>query len=454
MSIWSYNPERLRILQISTCDQGGGAEGVASSLWRQYAKMGHQSWLAVGRASSPNLEPGIFPIDHDSYRSRWTRALLRFQKPPDYSAKTMQARLQSLLRLASDPRRVLLRRSGREDFDFPGTQHLLSSLPETPDILHCHNLHGDYFDLRALPALSRLRPLVLTLHDAWLLSGHCAHSFGCERWQSGIGCGHCPNLGTYPAVRHDATAYNWQRKKEIYAASRLYLAPVSKWLLDKVSRSMLQSVKQRVIYNGTQTDLFSPGSRAEARRLLNLPEDALIVLLIAHNEYKDYNTMRAAMEGLNAPGQQPLVFVCLGLSSPDQPLGQGCLRQPGREQNPARMVAYYRAADVFIHAAHEESFGKTITEALACAIPVVATAVGGIPEQVRHGETGFLTPGGDAAAMRDAVSALLRDPALRQRMGSAGREDVVRRFSLEQQTHEFLNWYGEILQDWDRSHVK
>src|SRR5262245_59012697 len=116
------------------------------------------------------------------------------------------------------PHRWLQIRCGYEDFNFPASWHLLDLPPERPDILHCHNLHGSYFDLRALPWLSQQVPVVLTLHDAWLLSGHCAHSFDCQRWQTG--CGQCPDLAIPPAIRRDATAYNWRRKRDVYTKSR------------------------------------------------------------------------------------------------------------------------------------------------------------------------------------------------------------------------------------------
>src|SRR3990172_6801419 len=95
----------------------------------------------------------------------------------------------------ADRARWAARLRGREDFNFPGTAALLELPGRTPDALHLHNLHGGYFDLRALPALTARVPAVLSLHDAWLLSGHCAHSFDCGRWETG--CGECPALWIY-----------------------------------------------------------------------------------------------------------------------------------------------------------------------------------------------------------------------------------------------------------------
>ena len=80
----------------------------------------------------------------------------------------------------------------------------------------------------------------------------------------------------------------------------------------------------------------------------------------------------------------------------------------------------HRAA-VFVMPSEVESFGLAALEAMACGIPVVATRVGGVPEVVEHGTSGFLRPVGDVAAMADDVVALLSDPSLHARMSSAAR---------------------------------
>lgn len=436
----------LRILQVNTLDFGGGAEGSAWNLFQVYRDRGHRSWLAVGYKRS--ADPDVFEIPNDRYRSRWARAWLALGAPvkPLLGKIRGVGRLESLLRAIGEPRRWLERQRGREDFDYPGTFHLLNLTPEPPDIIHCHNLHGGYFDLRALPWLSRQRPVILNLRDAWLLSGHCAHSFDCERWKAG--CDHCPYIDTYPAIPRDATAYNWQRKREIYANIRLYITTISQWLMDKVQASVLRGVQYRVIPNAIDLTVFRPGNQAEARRALDLPDRAKIVLLISHNPFKDYETMEAALSQLDIDGDTDLTFICLGKNGADKVVGQGRMLYHGFERDLERMAMYYRASDVFIHAAKDEAFGKTVVEALACGVPVVATAVGGIPEQIEHGKTGFLVPARDSSAIAAAIKCLLTDSHLRSSMGQAGTLEASRRFGLERQVNAFLDWYQEILEDW------
>ena len=107
------------------------------------------------------------------------------------------------------------------------------------------------------------------------------------------------------------------------------------------------------------------------------------------------------------------------------------------------MALCYRAADVFIHTANAEAFGKTVTEAMACGTPVVASAVGGICEQVIHAETGFL--GKDAEELAAHAACVLQAST---ETTAAMKENAARRgafFSLKRQVTAFLDWYHEIL---------
>jgi glycosyltransferase involved in cell wall biosynthesis len=437
-------PDRaLRILQVSTADIGGGAEKVAWNLFTRYRARGHDSWLAVGRKRSD--DPHVVVVPNRESRSPWYRLLTR-------AASRLQPGHRQLGRLAgalADPVGRLNHLRGLEEFRYPGTSRLLKLPGTRPDVVHAHNLHGGYFDLRMLSRITRELPVVLTLHDAWLLSGHCAHSFNCERWRTG--CGFCPDLTIYPAIHRDATASNWRRKRAIYARSRLHVATPSHWLLRKVEASMLAPAvaEARVLPNGVDLSVFHPADQLTARAALGLPLQAEIVLAagveLRNNPWKDFETLRVAVAGLAAERQgRNVLLVALGDEAPSERLGEAEIRFIPFQSRPETVARYYQAADVYVHATRADTFPNGVLEALACGVPVVASAVGGIPEQLDEGRTGFLVPPGDASALTMRVAQVLGQPYLRRQMSSLAVATARRRFDLERQVDAYLEWYQEL----------
>lgn len=447
----------MHILQVNTADIGGGAESVAWQLFQGYRRSGHSSWLAVGCKQSHDAN--VLPIPQDEFRHSWAKTWLEIAKQlePLVGRVRGAGRIQKLCgRGIGQPDRWFDRVRGIEDFSFPGTWHLTNLPPAAPDILQCHNLHGawlsegGYFDLTVLPWLSARFPMVVTMHDAWLLSGHCAHSFDCERWKTG--CGSCPDLTIYPSIRRDATAYNWTRKQSIFAKSRVYISAPSQWLMHKVQQSMLAPaiVESRVIPNGVNLAVFHPEDKTTVRVALGIPHNRKIVLFAAHgvrgNVWKDYSTMRAAIEevGRRLQGEEVL-FVALGEEGHAEQVGPAQIRFIPFTRAPGDVARYYQAADVYLHAARADTFPNTILEALACGLPVVATAVGGIPEQVHDGRTGFLVPSGDVGAMATSIVHLLSNDDLRRRFGQEAAQVAQTRFDLQEQVSAYLTWFGEIV---------
>jgi glycosyltransferase involved in cell wall biosynthesis len=466
----SFTAERrLSILQISTNDIGGGAEKVAWNLFRGYRERGYLSWLAVGTKRGD--DPDVLQIPRVT-SGPWSRYWYHMQRrlDPFQGRSKFFSRAQTALRMLANPRRELQSRFGLEDFEFPGACKILRLPPQQPDIVHCHNLHGGYFDPRIIPPLSRRVPIVMTLHDAWLLSGHCAHSFGCERWRSG--CGQCPDLSIYPAIGRDATAWNWRRKKRIYAKSRLYIATPCRWLMQKVDDSMLsQAIQQaRVIPYGTDLNVFKRGSKVESRILLDLPLEADILIFTANgirnNIFKDYRAMRSAIAQLaERRPQRQLIFVALGEDAPAKRIGAAEIRFVPYQKDPAVVARYYQAADLYIHSARADTFPNTVLEALACGTPVVATAVGGIPEQVKSlrwldgrsvaaelntyevdEATGMLVAPGDPEMMALSIERILDNDTLRRRLGENAAKDAEARFDLKREINDYLLWYNALLE--------
>jgi glycosyltransferase involved in cell wall biosynthesis len=96
-----------------------------------------------------------------------------------------------------------------------------------------------------------------------------------------------------------------------------------------------------------------------------------------------------------------------------------------------RVLQGIRAANIFVLASHEEALGVALMEAMSCEMPVISTNVGGIPELIEHGTTGYLVEPGSPKALADAVTAVMRDPNLQLRIAKAARARIVRDFNSQ-----------------------
>jgi len=215
--------------------------------------------------------------------------------------------------------------------------------------------------------------------------------------------------------------------------------------------------------------VFHPADKPAVRAGLGLPQDAHVLLFTASsirgNVWKDYATLQGAVARVaDRLKGQPILFIALGEDAPPERIGSAEIRFIPYQESSEAVARYYQAADLYIHAARADTFPNTVLEALACGAPVVATAVGGIPEQVKgvhgsrftvHGSalnthgtgeaTGVLVPPGDADAMAEAIVALLADEPLRKSLAANAAQDARQRFSLERQADEYLAWYEQLV---------
>ncbi|RIK34041.1 MAG: hypothetical protein DCC57_24610, partial [Chloroflexi bacterium] len=111
----------------------------------------------------------------------------------------------------------------------------------------------------------------------------------------------------------------------------------------------------------------------------------------------------------------------------------------------AAKLAYYARAGLLVSASTMEGFGLAVGEAMACGVPVVASAAGSLPELVEDGISGLLVPPGDIDALAAAMLRVLQEPALAQRLAAAGPPRIDRFFRWERTTQQTLACYQEVL---------
>jgi glycosyltransferase involved in cell wall biosynthesis len=433
----------MNILQVNTYDVGGGAEKIAMDLQRFYMSLGLDSKLMVGQTKT-NLS-SVYEIPPTRWFQFWNdvdKMLVKSHLKGSY-------RLHNLVKQIKAPHYKHARKLGEENYHYPESRRLVTKLSDGVDVIHMHNLHTEYFDLRILPSVSKKKPTLITMHDEYLFTGHCASTLGCERWR--IGCGECPHLDIYPAVNTDNTRYNWSRKRKIFSKSQLTLVTPSIWLAHRARESLLSPLPVKVIPNGIDLNIFKPSSQAIACTELGLDQDAFIILYTAaggrNNPFKDYDMMDRVIARLQKQTfNKPVILMALGGGQSRKAVinGVSMIEKPF-ENNPKHVAKHYQACDLYIHTAKADNAPLVILEAMACGKPIVATNAGGIPELVREGETGHTVPIGDDQAMTEKIINLINDPDRLRQFGENAARIAKENYGLDRMVNNYLVLYQELI---------
>lgn len=317
------------------------------------------------------------------------------------------------------------------------------------NILHLHNLHGGYFNPWSLPFLSAIKPTVWTLHDMQGLTGHCAYSLDCERWQSMRGCRSCPSLSSYPPLWRDTTRQLWQDKRTIYEHSSLYLVTPSIWLQRLVEKSILKNQPVICIPNGVDTTIYYPQDKKEARRLLGLSQDALLVGGCADggmaNPWKGGQYVLKAVLELKKTFPN-LHFLNIGVkSTPEELQNADWVQHIPYVHDPAQLARLYAALDLLLYPSLADSQSLVCVECLCSGTPIVGFATGGVPEVVRDGLDGLLVPTREGTALIKAATTLLQDAGLRKKIGKEAAASAAQRFNLALFAQRYEKAYEEAL---------
>ncbi len=296
---------------------------------------------------------------------------------------------------------------------------------------------------RFFPTLRAAQPLVWTLHDMAPMTGGCHYAMECRRFEDQ--CGTCPLLGS--SATGDLTLRIHRRKAAALGRLRpettRIVAP-SRWLAGEARKSsLLGRFDVDVIPNGLDVEIFRPRDRGVAREVLGLPRDGKIVLFVADSVTgyrKGFDLLEEALRGL--VGELDVTLAALGGSGRMALEGAVPL---GRIDNEHVLSHVYSAADLFVLPTRADNLPNVLVEAMACGLPCVSFDVGGVPDVVRHEETGLLAPAEDVGGLRDAIARLLRDDALRHRLGARGRDVATREFAGRHVAERYKAVYEDLV---------
>jgi starch synthase len=315
---------------------------------------------------------------------------------------------------------------------------------ESPDIVHCHTWYSHFAGCLARP-LTGAR-LVLTTHS---LEPH-------RPWKE-------EQLGS----AYHATTWI---EKTAYQNADGVIAVSEAMKVDVQQLYCVPAERVRVIHNGIDPDEYTMTPSPETLRRMGIDPNLPIVLFVGRiTRQKGILHLVRALRELEAGVQ---VVLCAGAPDTDEiGVEMAELVEQARRESAARVIwipemlpreeviMLYTHADLFVCPSVYEPFGIINLEAMACETPVVASAVGGIPEIVVPGETGLLVEfeqaGGGSAEPRDpaafssalaaAINELMDAPERRAAMGAAARRRVLEHFSWRRIAEETLAFYRELL---------
>lgn len=399
----------MKILQINiTCGRGSTGK-LAQSLYEASVLEGHEARFAYS-AYTPTLKEA-FPIE-----TKWQNYL----------------------------RRGLNRYLGRKQkHSIPGTKRLIRYIKrEKPDLIHLHNVQQNSVNYHLLFKFLKESgiPVVYTLHDCFAFTGGCFHftEIGCNGYQTG--CESCP----IPKELDDMTcsaAKGYESKRKLMGGNdNVYPVCVSNWLRDCAAASYMGQMKHPpiTIYNGINTDLFSP-KEGNARAAFGIPEDAFVILSVASfwTEGKGLSMLLELSEKL-----PPKTVLVLGGQDLEQ------VKKPNvicfnRTESQEQLASLYSTADVFINASMEETFGLTTAEAMACGTPAIVFDSTACPEIVDE-HTGIVAEH-TADGLLGAVLQIM------EKGKEAYRDACVKRvkehFDETRMVNEYLALYRRILNE-------
>ena len=429
---------------INYTASGGGAGRICSLLHQAF----NGSFLY--NKFEQDLDKGIVRIDNFRFRNQFHKTIkhlldLSLSKRWPYIPRVFSF----ILNYLSEPLRRINIQLGKEDFSFPGTSCPSKFLIKEPTLVHLHNPFPDYFDLRSLKVLSEKYPLLITAHDCWLMTGHCAHPIGCHRFK--IGCGHCPDLSIPPSILRDHTRQNLDTKIRIYNSSKMYLATPCNWLKEKFLESKVGTFFEeiRVIPNGIQTDHFFPiTNKEELRKKYDLSTNALIFCFVGNrvtdNPWKNFQLMLNSLKIFAQNHSRKVIFLCVGEERETISFPNLDCRFIKSTNEIKELNEIYNCADYYFHLAKADTFPNTILEAQACGLPVFANPICGISEQILEGKTGWFLRDSSPDDIASRISGYLEDYNYPEMQNNC-RSHVENNFSIEKMISSYSAFYSDIL---------
>ena len=398
-----------RIILFNTHDKGGGAAKICHQLFESIP----ESTMFVREKRLH--EKNIFEFDPDLWN-----------------------RIGTIARSVEKKRGIL-------DFGKIGVLKLLTNLKfQESNLIHLHNIHGYYLSFYALEKISSKKKLIWTLHDDYILTGHCSFAMTCEKWLNG--CGNCPSLNVYPSLSSDTTELNLKEKIKSIKKMQPYIVTPSKWLAERVARKYPFLEGVNVIYNGVDINVFKPSSEIISLKIKNkIPLDKKVILFIAelsvNNPFKGGDILMEIVDFF----QQKSEYIFLTVGGINSDKYPNVISLPYINED-VKLAELYNLADVMLYPTKADNLPLVVLESMACGTPVIASNIAGIPEIIDHTKNGYLIDNSIVSDFINSIELLFNlSDELKIEMSNAAHEKIRDKFSLDLMIDNYRSIYNLLL---------
>ena len=419
----------MKIVHLNSYDIKGGAARATYRLHTGLRQQGCDSSMMVAHRSSS--DPSV----------------LAFYPPMDLTSRLWRRFRQQRIS-HSFFKFVANRPRGFEKFSDDRSCYGTSLAKELPscDIVNLHWI-ADFVDYQAFfSTVPEHIPIFWRLSDMNALTGGCHFDDGCGGHAAG--CGACPQIGSTDS--RDLSYQIWLRKQTVFnrlSPKRLHIIALNRWMAELVKQSpLLGKFAVTIVPNGIDTNVFAPRDVHVARQVLGIPEQGRVVLFasdVVTNRRKGFALLAAALHELHT--MDNLFLLSVGGGTPKIEAAIPYLHL-GHIDDDRLLALVYAAADTYVIPSLQDNQPNTVLEAMACGTPVVGFDVGGIPDMVRPGVTGLLTPAGDVRGLSAAIAKILESHQMRKEMGETCRRVVTAEYTLETQVRHYIELYTAALE--------
>lgn len=328
-----------------------------------------------------------------------------------------------------------------------GTRKLIKFIEEIePSIIHLGNLHGNYLNIEIFfQYLSKKNiPIVWSIHDCWAYTGKCAHytEIGCYKWQ--IVCNKCPQVQKYPpSLFFDKSKVMFKDKKRLFTGVKnMVIVPVSDWLCNELKFSYFNKYPIKRIYNWIDLETFN----LKAEKCYNsykIDKNKFIILGVSAGWSKSDIKMQdfIKLEKLISQYSNEFQIVLLGEQKEKGCIPKTFIHIPYVE-NKRHLASIYASADVYVHLATEDTFGKVIAESMACGTPAIAYDSTVYPEVVKEG-CGYIAKKRDVFDVFEKIKLIEKNG--KEKYSNECFKLVSESYNYNKNSLEFIELYKSLL---------